>query len=749
MPDKVIGIINYLGPNGEIGETQDFTDVNEYLSGIEKAFDEYGINGWRYVTQTNDLDVNYKVYVLASGEFGKEPISRKAFHLQHPEYVLPPVTFGVVEDTPWGRMKVVRQQDFDKAFAQGATDFSNCYFEDVTFSGEAAEISFQNSILANGCQFDHAHFKGASFDGASIYCSIQDCDLSRSSFLHTTINGHIKRTDLSGCFFKDSHINKTSFADCILNRCIMYETALNSTYFVRCEAFGLQHMDTMRLTMGGATDREVENYIRQVTEALTPKAYEDLFCQIRAEISNGRFHIYDIEHSSTPLVGEGSVPQGLTPEAAAKQWLRGPTPVLDLRNVFRSYQFNILYRVNKEIDAWRTSVNEEDRVKHYGAAERFAKVAANAIIANVQAHGSNENQFFIDTARGMITGFILLVAIYAPPTARHIISVFELIVQCSAPESLPVPGAPQRTMIASLMEHINDRRIRNYVAPASSADIRTALNIFSSALSHLLKFVDAEIEQLICDQSPEFDAQRFIDQPTAIFLICPDENPTRHFLASLFVRSFTDELIELAETKYNETLPRKFLYFLDEFGNMPPIENATALFSAIRSRGGRVMCALQAYDQLRLNYTEHQAATIEKNCHVQMNSAVAPAADKDAKRISEMLGNETILTGSKSKTRGVTTTNTSLIGRPLMSPAQLVTMPIGTFVVQCVSQNPYKSYLPDYSEYLELATEFLHPAPIRKYTPVLVAAPRMITMNARGSRIEIQKGMFDVADEEW
>lgn len=324
MPDKVIGIINYLGPNGEIGETQDFTDVNEYLSGIEKAFDEYGINGWRYVTQTNDLDVNYKVDVLASGEFGKEPISRKAFHLQHPEYVLPPVTFGVVEDTPWGRMKVVRQQDFDKAFAQGATDFSNCYFEDVTFSGEAAEISFQNSILANGCQFDHAHFKGASFDGASIYCSIQDCDLSRSSFLHTTINGHIKRTDLSGCFFKDSHINKTSFADCILNRCIMYETALNSTYFVRCEAFGLQHMDTMRLTMGGATDREVENYIRQVTEALTPKAYEDLFCQIRAEISNGRFHIYDIEHSSTPLVGEGSVPQGLTPEAAAKQWLRGP-----------------------------------------------------------------------------------------------------------------------------------------------------------------------------------------------------------------------------------------------------------------------------------------------------------------------------------------------------------------------------------------------------------------------------------------
>ena len=60
MPDKVIGIINYFGPNGEIADTQAFTDAEKYLSAIEKAFDHYGINGWKYATQTNDLDVNYK-----------------------------------------------------------------------------------------------------------------------------------------------------------------------------------------------------------------------------------------------------------------------------------------------------------------------------------------------------------------------------------------------------------------------------------------------------------------------------------------------------------------------------------------------------------------------------------------------------------------------------------------------------------------------------------------------------------------
>ena len=66
---KVIGIINYFGPNGEIADTQAFTDAEKYLSAIEKAFDHYGINGWKYATQTNDLDVNYKVYALVADEY--------------------------------------------------------------------------------------------------------------------------------------------------------------------------------------------------------------------------------------------------------------------------------------------------------------------------------------------------------------------------------------------------------------------------------------------------------------------------------------------------------------------------------------------------------------------------------------------------------------------------------------------------------------------------------------------------------
>lgn len=101
------------------------------------------------------------------------------------------------------------------------------------------------------------------------------------------------------------------------------------------------------------------------------------------------------------------------------------------------------------------------------------------------------------------------------------------------------------------MEHIQDDRIRNYVAPATCADQRTSLNIFSSALADLLKFVDAEMEQLLTGYSEELSAEKFINQPTIVYVICPDENPTRHFLASLFIRLFSNELIEFAEQPSN------------------------------------------------------------------------------------------------------------------------------------------------------------------------------------------------------
>lgn len=443
---------------------------------------------------------------------------------------------------------------------------------------------------------------------------------------------------------------------------------------------------------------------------------------------------------------KGTLYSKCAPELQAHGYV---TPVINLRDIFRSYQFNFIQNVNTEIDAWRAASTPEEKALHYGAAERYAKLDAASILNVAGGKVRDENKFFTDTARTMIVGFILLVSIYAPERARHIISVFELLIAFSQQDEDSAVTGIQKTKLVALMEHIKDKRIRNYVAPACSADIRTSLNIFSSALADLVRFIDAELEQVICGHSSELDARAFVDRPTAIFLICPDENTTRHFIASLFVRSFSDQLIHLAETEYNETLPRPFFYFLEEFGNMPSMEGVTSLFSAIRSRGGRVMVSLQSYSQLRLNYSEHQAETIEDCCQITINSALAPSSLKTAEKISKMLGSETILTGTRSVSHGNVTTTTSLIGRPLAAPDKLVTMPLGAFIVQKTGQAPTKSKLRYYKEYLKLETSLHTEPPILPYANVFSATPELIIAAADGCGYTLKKDMFDADDTDW
>lgn len=199
-------------------------------------------------------------------------------------------------------------------------------------------------------------------------------------------------------------------------------------------------------------------------------------------------------------------------------------------------------------------------------------------------------------------------------------------------------------------------------------------------------------------------AEQFIERATAIFLIAPDENETRHFLASLFVRFLTDDLIALAERQGGHC-PRPFYYFLDEFGNFPAIPGVTSLFSAIRSRGGRILVAVQSYSQFLLKYDKNVTEIIKDNCQILLNTFVSPSAQDTATSISKMLGDETILTGSSSRSDGKTSNSHQLMGRPLMSPAQMVRIQRDTWIVEKAGYAPMKTHLEGYWKYLSLAPQ--------------------------------------------
>lgn len=84
---------------------------------------------------------------------------------------------------------------------------------------------------------------------------------------------------------------------------------------------------------------------------------------------------------------------------------------------------------------------------------------------------------------------------------------------------------------------------------------------------------------------------------------------------------------------------------------------------------------------------------------------VSPSAQDTASSISKMLGDETILTGSTSKSDGKTTSSHQLMGRPLVSPAQMVRIERDTWIVEKAGYAPMKTHLEGYWKYLSLTAE--------------------------------------------
>lgn len=384
--------------------------------------------------------------------------------------------------------------------------------------------------------------------------------------------------------------------------------------------------------------------------------------------------------------------------------------VLNLREPFESLFFNLLNNVNRNMDVYLKGTSEKERLISYGKAERYAKILAQSIVHNLDVSTTNDTAaYFNETAQGLLTGIILLVSQYAcKQEQRHIISVFNLIIDLngvSAEGQSASNTAVQRNKLHELLEHIDNDRIKSHVGAVMSADIRSSMNIFSSALGKLVGLIDAELEQMISRHSTELNDLDFIKNPTAIFIICPEENPTRYFFGSLFLRYFLNDLIAQARTSPKGALQRKVLCLWDEFGNMPAIKDVDVLFSAARSAGIRIMPTLQSLAQLQKSYNQNTAKIIRETCQMTLTTYVAPMARETAEEISKVLGNRTVQSGSISAGRGGSRT-TQMMGKPLMTSDEIMGMGIGNFICMKSGCRPMQTKLPYYKDYLRKCEDY-------------------------------------------
>ena len=109
-----------------------------------------------------------------------------------------------------------------------------------------------------------------------------------------------------------------------------------------------------------------------------------------------------------------------------------------------------------------------------------------------------------------------------------------------------------------------------------------------------------------------FDLNKIGEEKSAVFLVIPDEKTTFHFLATLFVSQCYECLLERAEY-FSGRLPRRVNFILEEFCNMPKLNDLSAMLTAARSRNIRFQLVIQSYGQLADKYGDHICRTIFDN----------------------------------------------------------------------------------------------------------------------------------------
>ena len=373
--------------------------------------------------------------------------------------------------------------------------------------------------------------------------------------------------------------------------------------------------------------------------------------------------------------------------AIASRYYGYKVSVIDLRNPTRSDGFNFLTLMNHYMDIAR---KHPENLAARARAEKYAKILAKTIInPDGDAAQYGENAFFYDSAEGLLTAIVLLLAEFAPPKdgepeKRHIVSAFKLV-----QDLLAVPKSRGKNGFQVLMDELPPEHKARWLAGAAltSAD-QSMASVMSTVMSRLNAFLDTELEQVICYDSP-INAEMFASEKCAIFLILPEEDPAKNFIAALMIQNLSRELFSVAD-EHDGRLKNRVVLFCDELGTMPPFD-ILPLFSAGRSRRLTLVPIIQSLAQLEKNYGKEGAEIICDNCQDTIFGGFSPQS-KTADALSAALGSRTVLSGSVSQGKE-SSQSLQMMERALMTPDELKSIPKGEFVVMKTGTHPMRTKL--------------------------------------------------------
>ncbi|MBO5352373.1 MAG: type IV secretory system conjugative DNA transfer family protein [Lachnospiraceae bacterium] len=241
---------------------------------------------------------------------------------------------------------------------------------------------------------------------------------------------------------------------------------------------------------------------------------------------------------------------------------------------------------------------------YHGGKRAKAMELVNELAVMITGEDSNQDKFWTYTTVDVLAGLIyLLFETEAAEncTLEQMSKLWERYTNGRGRFMEEVKKKFGQTMIYSKLSTLDNN---------SDKTVGSIEAIVSMALNRIM--VNEEMVRYLSRNSIRLE--EIAEQKSAVYLIVPDENKTYHFIVSLFLEQLYEVLIQKAQASENKTLGIRMNFLIDEFANIPKIQNMDSKITASRSRNIRFYLIIQSMKQLRHKYEEY-ADVICSNCN--------------------------------------------------------------------------------------------------------------------------------------
>ena len=175
---------------------------------------------------------------------------------------------------------------------------------------------------------------------------------------------------------------------------------------------------------------------------------------------------------------------------------------------------------------------------------------------------------------------------------------------------------------------------------------KTKGSIYSTMITKLALYTLESVAKMTVENSCDISKIGFGEKPIAVFMGIPETDKSKQGLALTFIQQVYSALS--LQCWDHGSCKRPVKVILNEFGNLPKIENMASIITVCAGKNITFDLYIQALDQLEKTYGQDMK-TIMSNC----GNKVYICTDDDTtnEKFSKLIGNETIISAQRNGTK--------------------------------------------------------------------------------------------------